>query len=158
MNLITVGTPGVQSRGPYRTFLLSVQADVWRWKKAAALPPLAPQTIYVDGRDGGGGGGGFILPRGRRRNEGTGEVIPNPRPIQCLRILSGENTREICRYVDLPTLGGVAFCKRCHMGYTCFGDGPRAASNLHPAGAIVDEVATVMAADRAAREATAAPT
>ena len=55
----------------------------------------------------------------------------------------------------LPTLGGVDFCKRWHMGYTCFGDFPWAASHLHPAGAILDEVAATMATDRAARSASA---
>ena len=57
-----------------------------------------------------------------------------------------------------PTLGGVFVCKRWHMGYTCFGDFLRAASHIHPVGAIMDEVAEAMAAERAARAATAAPT
>ena len=64
----------------------------------------------------------------------------------------------MCRYVALPTLGGVAFYKSWHMGYTCFKDFPWAASHLHPAGDIVDEVKTSMATDRAARVAYAAPT
>ena len=60
---------------------------------APTLPPPAPRTIGRDGqaRGGGGGGGrgGMIIPRGRRLNDRGGEVIPNPCPIQRLRILSG---------------------------------------------------------------------
>ena len=66
---------------------------------AAALPPPAPCTIDGYGQSGGGDdgggrdGGGVIVPRGRRRNERNGEVIPNPCPTQRIYILSGENTR-----------------------------------------------------------------
>ena len=98
------------------------------------------------------------MPRGRRQNECNGEVIPNPCPIQRLRILSGESTRGMCLHLALPTPGGVAFSKRWHMGYTYFGDCLRAASPLHPAGDILDEVASEMAMDRAARSASAVPT
>ena len=100
----------------------------------------------------------MIEPRGRRRNDCNREAIPNPCPIQRLRILSGENTRGVCRDVALPTLGSVAFCKRWHMGKTNFGDFPQAESHLHPTGDIVDEVAAAMVADRAARVATAVQT
>ena len=73
---------------------------------AAALPPPAPRIIGGGGgrfggggggRGGGrtGGGGGMIVPRGRLYNDRDGEVIPNPHPIQRLRILSGE-TRKGC--------------------------------------------------------------
>ena len=51
----------------------------------------------------------MIVPKGRRQNDRDREVIPNPRPIQQLRIFSGQNTRGMCRDVDLPTLGGVPF-------------------------------------------------
>ena len=119
----------------------------------AALPLPAPRTIDVDYRSGGRGSGGgrVIVPRGWRRNDRDGEVIPNPRPIQHLWILIGENTRGVCRDVALPTLAGVAFCKRWHMGYTCFGDCPQAASHHHPVEDIVDKVAAAMEADRATR-------
>ena len=65
---------------------------------AAALPPPPPRSIDVDSRAGGGGGvgggsgGGVIILRGRLRNDRDGEVIPNPCPIQSLRILNGGNT------------------------------------------------------------------
>ena len=95
-----------------------------------------------------------MVPRGRRQNDYDGEVITNPCLIQRLCILSGENTLGVA----LPTLGVVAFCKRWHMGYTCFGDYPRAASHLHLVEAIVDEVEAVMATDRAEILASAAPT
>ena len=127
---------------------------------AAVLPLPAPQTIDGDGRSGGrgGGGGGVIGTRGGCWNERDGEVITNPHTIQRLRILSGENTRGMCWDVALPTLGGIAFYKRWQMGYTCFGDCLRSASHLHPTGAILDEVAAAMTADRATRSASAAPT
>ena len=54
----------------------------------------------------------MIVPRVWRRNYRNGEVIPNPCTIQRLHILSGGNTQGMCRDVALPTLGGVAFCKR----------------------------------------------
>ena len=127
---------------------------------AAALPLPAPQTIDVDSRSGGrgNGGGGEIAPRRQRQNDRDGDVISNPRPFQRLHILSGENRRGMRRDVALPTLGSVAFCKRWHMEYTCFGYFLRAASHLHPVGDIVDEVAAAMAADRAARAANEVPT
>ena len=75
-----------------------------------------------------------MVPWGRRREDCSGEVIANPRPIQRLSLLPEENTRGICREVALPTLGGVAFCKRWHLGYVCFGDCPRSASHVHPPG------------------------
>ena len=100
----------------------------------------------------------MIAPRGRRQNDRNREVIPKPLAIQLLRILNGGNMPGMFRDVALPTLGGVAFCKRWHMGYTYFGDLTQAASQLHPAGAIVDEVVAAMAEDKAARVETAAPT
>ena len=124
----------------------------------AALPPPAPRPIDVDGRAGGDGGGGVILLRGGRRNDHNVKVILNPRPIQRLWILIGENTRGVCLDVALPTLGGIAFCKRWHIGYTCFGIFPRAASHHHPAGDIVDKVAAAMEVDQATRVETAVPT
>ena len=55
---------------------------------AAQLPPV-PHTIDVVGRSGGGCGSGVIVSRGWRWNDHSGEVIPNPLPIQCICILSG---------------------------------------------------------------------
>ena len=71
---------------------------------------------------------------GRRREDRGEQAVSNPRPIQRMHLLPGENTRDICREVSLPTLGGVAFCKRWHLGYGCFEDCPRAASHIHPPG------------------------
>ena len=62
---------------------------------AAALPLPTPRTIRGDSRAGGGGGGRgagrgkVIVPRGWHQNYCDSEFIPNPRPIQRLRILSG---------------------------------------------------------------------
>ena len=91
----------------------------------------------------------LVAPRGRRRKDRSGEAIANPRPIQRLRLLPGENTRGICRDLALPTLGGVAFCNRWHLGYACFGDFPRAASHIHPPVSVVDEVAAALTVERA---------
>ena len=89
-----------------------------------------------------------MAPRGRRREERGGQVVSNPRPIQSLRLLPGENTRGICREVALPTLGVVAFCKRWHLGYGCFGNCPRSASHIHPLVSVVDEVVEELTANR----------
>ena len=95
MNLITVGTPG---RALPRSLqdIITVRADRHAaLASAAVLPQPAPRTLGRDGRagsrggGGGGGGGGVIVPRGGRRNDRDGEVIPNPRHIQHIRILSG---------------------------------------------------------------------
>ena len=92
----------------------------------------------------------MVAPWGRRCEDRSGEAIANPRPIQNLRLLPGENTRGMCMEVSLPTLGGVAFCKIWHLGYACFGDCLRAALHIHPPVAVVDEVAAAMTAERAA--------
>ena len=97
-----------------------------------------------------------MAPRRRRREERGGQVVSNPRPIQRLSLLPGENTRGICREVALPTLGGVAFCKMWNLGYGCFGDCPQAASHIHPPVSVVDEVAAELTAERAAGTATKA--
>ena len=97
-----------------------------------------------------------MAPIGRRREERGRQTVSNPRPIQRLHLLPGENTRGICREVALPTLGGVAFCKRWHLGYGCFGDCPRAASHIQPPVLVVDKVVAELTAERAAGTAIAA--
>ena len=97
-----------------------------------------------------------MAPRGRRREERGRQAVSKPRPIQHLHLLPVENTRGICREVSLPTLGGVAFCKRWHLVYGCFGDCPRAASHIHPPVLVVDKVAASLTAERAAGTATTA--
>ena len=82
--------------------------------------------------------------------------MSNLRPIQRLRLLPDENTRGICREEALPTLGGVAFCKRWHLGYGCFGYCPRGASHIHPPVSVVDKVAAALMAEQAAGTATTA--
>ena len=132
--------------------LLSVRAGR-RALAAPSTPSSAPQIWYEPADDGNknqGRRGALVAPQGRRREDRSGEVITNSRPIQRLRLLPGENTRGMCREVALPTLGGVDFCKRWHLGYACFKDFPRAASHVHLPVAVVDEVAAVMTAERAA--------
>ena len=93
--------------------LLSVRA---RRRALAAPPPPspAPQIRYepAEGTDSQGRRGALVAPRGRCRKDRSREAIVNPRPIQRLRLLPGENTQGMCREVALPTLGGVTFCKR----------------------------------------------
>ena len=132
--------------------LLNVRARRRALEETSTSSP-APHIRYEpadDGNNNQGRRGALVAPRGCRRKDRSGEAIAKPRPIQCLRLLPGENTRGICREVALPTLGGVAFCKRWHLGYTCFGDFPRAASHVHPPVAVVNEVAALMAGERAA--------
>ena len=93
-----------------------------------------------------------MAPQGRLRKDRSREANANPWPIQRLRLLPGENTQGMYREVALPTLGGVAFCKRWHLGYACFRDCPRAASHVHPPVVVVDEVAAAMMAERAAED------
>ena len=106
--------------------LLGVRAQR-RALAAPHPPPPAPQILYepADGRGKNHGRrGALVAPQGRCRNERNGEAIANLRHIQRLRLISRENTRGMCREVALPTLGGVTFCKRWHMGYACFRDCP----------------------------------
>ena len=132
--------------------LLSVRARQ-RALAAPSTPSPAPQIRYepADGNGTIGRRGALVAPRGRRREDRSGEALANLRPIQRLRLLPGENTRGMCREVDLPTLGGVALCKRWYLEYACFGDCPRAALHVHPPVAVVDEVAAAMTVERAAK-------
>ena len=87
-------------------------------------------------------------PRGRRRKERGGQAVSNPRPIQSLHLLPGENTRGICREVALPTLGGVDFFKRWHL-WVLWGF-PAGGFPHPPPLSVVDEVAADLTAERAA--------
>ena len=69
------------------------------------------------GRGSGSGG----TPK-QRRIPADGAPNPNPRLIQNLCLLSGDNTRGMCCNIALPVLGGAAFCNQWHMGFTCFAE------------------------------------
>jgi len=88
--------------------------------------------------------------RGGDRRDREGSPVPNPRPIQRLRLKAGENTRGVLRDTALPTVNGCVFCKRWHLGMSCFANCPRAASHVHPPLAVVDTVAAALAAARTA--------
>ena len=88
--------------------------------------------------------------RGGDRREREGSPIPNPRPIQRLRLKAGENTRGVLRDTALPTVNGCVFCKRWHLGMSCFTGCPRAASHVHPPLAVVDTVSLALTTARAA--------
>ena len=138
--------------------LLSVRARRWALAVPSTLSP-DPQIRYEptdDGNNNQGRRGALVAPRGCQHKDRIREAIANQRPIQRLRLLLGENTRGMCREVALPTLGGVAFCKRWHLGYTCFGYCPRAALHIHPPVAVVDEVAAAMTVERTAEVVTTA--
>ena len=79
-----------------------------------------------------------------------GSPIQNPRPIQRIRLQQGENTRGVLRNVPLPVVNGGVFCKRWHLGMTCFSGCPRARSHVHPPLATVDTVASHLGVERAA--------
>ena len=64
---------------------------------------LVPES---PGNEGSGGGSG---PLGYEQ-EGTS--IRNPRPIQCLKLLTGENTRGALRIFTLPMINSCVFYKR----------------------------------------------
>ena len=87
---------------------------------------------------------------GARNSGKEGTPIQNPRPIQRLRLQQGENTRGILRNVPLPVVNGGIFCKRWHLGMTCFSGCPRSRSHVHPPLATVDTVASHLGAERAA--------
>lgn len=117
---------------------------------AASDPPLhqppaatPPPSTPVDSGDG-----------GRQNREGT--PVQNPRPIQRLRLQPGENTRGILRNISLPVVNGGVFCKRWHLGMTCFSNCQRVRSHVHPPLATVDTVASHLGVERAAAAAAGA--
>ena len=85
-----------------------------------------------------------------------GNPVPNPRPIPRLRLLARENTRDILRRTPLPTMNGCTFCKRWHLGMSCWTKCARAASHKHPPNAIVNTVAEALVSERAATAAATA--
>ena len=87
--------------------------------------------------------------RGNQQANREGAPVANDQPIQRLRLLDGESTR-ILRNVALPNINRTAFCKRWHMGMTCFANCPRARSHVNPTPAVVDTVAALLAVERAA--------
>ena len=110
MNWTTGDTRAVGSLRPYRGSSTVAHGDVLRRRHPTPPPPPAPQNRNEAVRaEGTSQGGAPVAPRGRRREERGGQAVSNPRPIQRLRLLPGENTWGICREVALPTLGGVAF-------------------------------------------------
>ena len=84
--------------------LLSVRARR-RALAAPSTPSPAPPIRYepAGGNDSQGRRGAMVAPWGRRCEDRSGEANANPRPIQNLRLLPGENTRGMCMEVSLPT-------------------------------------------------------
>ena len=85
-----------------------------------------------------------------------GDPITNRRPIARLRLLPGENTRDALRRATLPTMNSCTFCKRWHLGMSCWSRCARVASHRHPPNAVIDTVAGALVTERAATAAAAA--
>ena len=86
-----------------------------------------------------------------------GDPIANPAPNPRLRLLRGENTRDTLRSTPLPTINGCTFCKRWHLGMSCWTQCARAALHVQPTNAIVNTVAAALAVERAAAAVAARP-
>ena len=78
-----------------------------------------------------------------------GDPIANPRPIPCLRLLARENTQDISRRTSLPTMNRCTFCKRWHLGMSCWTQCARVASHRHPSNAIINTVTEALVSKRA---------
>ena len=120
-------------------------------RAAAARRAREPAPTGDGGRvDGGsgavtaGGGENDVAPARRQRSLEE-EPVANPCPVQCLRLLPGDNTRRICWNAALPLVGGTTFCKRWHVVRNCFSECPWRGSQVNPSAAIIDEVAAAMA-------------
>ena len=95
----------------------------------------------------GGGSGAGESPPGNIWGGTNREPCPNPCPIPCLHLLLMENRIRVYQNVKLPILGGAAFWKRWHLGFSCFKKCPCKGSHIHPLAAVVDKVAGVMMTD-----------
>ena len=54
-----------------------------------------------------------------------GDPIANPTPKPHICLLQGENTRDTMRSTPLPTINGCTFCKRWHLGMSCWRGVPK---------------------------------
>ena len=93
----------------------------------------------------GRGGGG--TPR-QRRIPANEAPYPNPNPIQRLCLMPDENTFRMCQNISLSILGGAAFCKLYHAGFTRFTEFPRKGFHVHPLTSLIDKEAVAMATVR----------
>ena len=87
-----------------------------------------------------------------------GDTIANPRPIPCLRLLPGENTRDALRSTPLLTVNGCTFCKCWHLGMLCWSQCARVASHVPPPNTTINTVAAALTVERAATTVMAART
>lgn len=79
-----------------------------------------------------------------------GNKVQNPRLIQCLKLRARENTRGALRYVAICTVGGCIFCKRWHLGGSCFTRCPRVGSRVYPPVGTIDTVDSTLMVERTA--------
>ena len=112
-----------------------------------SFPTLIPEDAPTPTGDPVNGGPRQAANQGQSRE---GNPVANPRPIQRLQLRVGENTRGVLRSTALPAINNSTFCKRWHLGMTCFTGCPRVLSHVHPPMAVVDTVAMALAAERTA--------
>ena len=111
-------------------------------REPAPGPVIVVQVAPVVGI--GGGASGVGAPTGQSLGGTDGDPCPNACPIQRLRLLLRENTQGVCQNAALPILGGVEFCKRWHMGLSCFREFPKKGSHVQPSVAVVEKFAQAM--------------
>ena len=58
--------------------------------------------------------------------------------------------RGALRDVTLPTVGGCVFCKRWHLGGSCFTYCPRVGSRVYPPASTIDMVESTLTVERIA--------
>ena len=88
---------------------------------------------------------------GNRRSGREGDPITNPRPILCLYLLLGKNTRDAVWRIPLPTMNGCT----CHLGMSCWTQYQQVASHKQPSNTIINTVAEALVAERVATVAVA---
>ena len=123
------------------------------------LLPLTPTPPNTTPPDTGGtppGNNPQTTPGQGRTGGREGDPVTNPRPIPRLRLLQWENTRDILRRTALPTMNGCTFCKRWHLGMSCWTQCARAASHRNPSNTVANTIAAALVTERTAAAATAA--
>ena len=111
-----------------------------------ATPSVVPASARVDSQNAQG--------RGATRD---GDPITNPAPIPHLHLLQGKNTGDTLCSSPLPTINRCTFCKRWHLGMTCWTRCARVASHVPPTNSIVNKAAAALTAERAGAAAAAQP-
>ena len=83
----------------------------------------------------------------RQGQEGT--PLTKPARISVLTLQSGENTCDVLRNVDLPSLGGSLWCKCWHHGGRCFSGCDRKGNHIPPTAVALATVITALKIEHA---------